>query len=1091
MPAESEVVPSDNDTKRDAPQPATTEWKKQATAKVKFILIVGIVVVQTIWAMAIPIKNVVVMPYPKLVDDVDSTNTSAYDSEQSELTTRKISGHDVYRILTDVVNLSINNTAVRNFMEEKGDFAVDEVAALLTPQEHRAVAMFYGMLFQASEFPAGGFVHREQKLFYDSTTNQSASTVTLRCSRFDVMQGMQCKNAMGAVCDDSDWNSPRTLQLTPVDLNKTTQGMGWQNPISMVGLVTTVDAMMRSLFQTKKWKLAYAANAPMWEMTIMPDPTVLQYVSDGMKGSNPFKIHPLDRPNDQVTVLESCFGSEILLARYYINIFAGQIIQQALTANNQYDPVDAVNITADFSSVLEDILRYDMHLTSGAGHQQFMDEQKKFAGNLMTQHTVSIMNYKRDRPMTGAMLMGSSPRNMDYLQYYPNSYYSYVDTWLEDNNKTFVTDLRQLGAKYAGYNGFKFDFTHNTMGVQRLSERRRTEGTGYPTDWFEQEAVIAAWYRKHEVNDSNSLIKLGERVWGPDSPTTGQDMNCMEGMFRKLTQTVWITALRQKPVLSHLVYMSMEDPDDPATWFYKQMLVTNVVGETICGIRVQFPFSHEDGPPINGESWVLITLLSAFLKVYSPSELHAMIMAEMPVTFMNLLEIEAGQLMFKDAVHCYVGWKTLGVNASDDRRSVWTKLNTTFSKMINETLHVVEAIHTQMTGAVGAATVIPTAYVETPRSNSIFRYSGPPVYWQHQPLNVGLMRLSASRSPTQQEMQPLRDSLRCYNTLEMRFLNISTRCWAEPQNKQEARYKMTSEGLRMLKFSVWSLGIVVNINAAVISFRFAHRIAELWRHSRFSDMGWTMALNLDIQGIGLLSMDGIVIMAFSSVPMILSYHLPIDPAFVPPGSTSVNENKVFAEFMVLLSLTWFVRLGIELGVKVIHLKHYNWWFSLLTSRIRLATIIIIIFIRLGMPINGVNYNQGLTKFIVSCVVSVVLGFLSVLLSVFFDKENNHSTDRLSRLMVQNRFPRNVHGVIGQLEAGWIHAGMLMEGWRVLKLDGKPSALVHGPTKLLPTDECNVQIAMLTPELLAQLQSDKIAPSKAVASSKISCVSQGS
>ncbi|KAJ0397713.1 hypothetical protein ATCC90586_008130 [Pythium insidiosum] len=68
-------------------------------------------------------------------------------------------------------------------------------------------------------------------------------------------------------------------------------------------------------------------------------------------------------------------------------------------------------------------------------------------------------------------------------------------------------------------------------------------------------------------------------------------------------------SLVQLPVLSHLEFMSMTDPDDPAVWFKKQMTVSEIMGETITGQRVSFPFSREGRAPINRSEWVIVPLL--------------------------------------------------------------------------------------------------------------------------------------------------------------------------------------------------------------------------------------------------------------------------------------------------------------------------------------------------------------------------------------------------------------------------------------------------------------------------------------------------
>ncbi|KAJ0397717.1 hypothetical protein ATCC90586_008134 [Pythium insidiosum] len=72
-------------------------------------------------------------------------------------------------------------------------------------------------------------------------------------------------------------------------------------------------------------------------------------------------------------------------------------------------------------------------------------------------------------------------------------------------------------------------------------------------------------------------------------------------------------SLVQLPVVSHLEFMSMPDPDDPTVWFKKQMRVSENMGEAITGQRVSFPFRREGRAPITRTEWVIVPLLRAFL----------------------------------------------------------------------------------------------------------------------------------------------------------------------------------------------------------------------------------------------------------------------------------------------------------------------------------------------------------------------------------------------------------------------------------------------------------------------------------------------
>ncbi|GLE09409.1 hypothetical protein PINS_up021018 [Pythium insidiosum] len=334
---------------------------------------------------------------------------------------------------------------------------------------------------------------------------------------------------------------------------------------------------------------------------------------------------------------------------------------------------------------------------------------------------------------------------------------------------------------------------------------------------------------------------------------------------------------------------------------------------------------------------------------------------------------------------------------------------------------------------------IPRAYITYNRSSDIFPSEGPPVYWRHSALGVGLVKLASKIAPLPSEVDAWRRSLVCYDTLELRFLNVSTRCWAEPDSVVERRERTRAEGLRLLQFSMWSLGVR----------------AQPHRGGRVAHIP---AARLAALGLGMIPFEGVVIMAFSAVPLMLSYHLPSDARFMEQplngGGRRDLKSAALAEAIVLLSLTWFVRLGIALGDSVVRLRRFNWWFNALTSKLRYVTIAVIAALRQAFRVDGVDYDMALSKLIVSCVASTLLGFLSIAASLCFDRETeseheNLRDDPLSQLMAQHGLVRNLHGTIAQFGGTWTQTGLVMEGWHALAIDGRVQALVQGAPVLLP------------------------------------------
>ncbi|KAJ0391793.1 hypothetical protein P43SY_011322 [Pythium insidiosum] len=1057
-------TPSDDDVRR--------AGRVSGRRRLALAACVVIVVVQSLWAVAIPIKNVVVMPYPRVVPDALSTSSRAYDHETELIRTRWLSGRDVFRVVERVVRLALTDPDLRRSLEAKGDFAIDSLGNLLSPEDYNVVSQYYALVFQASELPAAGTVPRSQPIAVWQASTQQWVNATLTCSHTETIPGMRCVNPEGGVCDDRDWDlRPRQLTLTPVDLQSLTNNTGWTNKNSLLSFVTWTHNTMRALFTKKDWSAAVAETTQVQLLSVLEDGHRIRYDSSNIFDNSIVSSEFVrsKRLTDWLDLgyrrFESCFGSEFLLSGFFANYFALRLIEDIVVANRLYGTSTAFTALPvhNFSSAWSDIFSHDVHLTSGAGALKFQDERRTYLGSEMTRFTEATAALKKDRPMVGSILMGSSFRMLLFMKWYPNSYYSFLQ--VEERGDTVVADWRQVGGYHAGFNGFKFDFVRNTMGVFRLAERRATEGSGYGHDWFAQERELARWFLQHEDQDPRSLVQLVSSVWQKDLdalPAQG----CREGLLRKVTQTVWIRALRWQPVLSHLVFMSMTDPDDPAVWFKKQMGVSEIVGETITGQRVSFPFSREGRAPITGSEWVLVPLLRAFLQRWNASEVVDEVMAEMDTTFLELIEVENGKMMFKDATHCHFGWATLGVTGTSSKDDVWKKTRARMRAMIAGIVDSVDPIYAEMAARVDVH--IPLEYVFYNRKNNIFPYEGPPVPWRHSALGIGLLKLAVKVAPLDEEVMALRDALTCYDVLELRYLNVSTRCWAEPQNAEEGRKRYRSEGLRLLKFSMWSLGVVLNVIGAVVSLKYCGRVLRLWRQDRFSDLSITQALNLDIQALGMISFEGVVIMAFSSVPLILVYHLPVDSRFMP--DVSEQPTTVFSECMVLLSLTWFIRLGIALGDGVIHLRYYNWWFDLLTSRVRYCLIAVLAVFRACLRVRGVDYDMGLSKLIASCVVSVVLGFGSVVASVWFDRDNRRSQDAASRLMLKHKLARNIVGVVAQFGGQWTQSGLVLEGWRALRVDGRLDAIVCGSRVVsLDAAKSDVAIEELPRDFLRRLQ----------------------
>ncbi|GLD91910.1 hypothetical protein PINS_up000443 [Pythium insidiosum] len=1001
-----------------------------------------IVIAQALWALVIPIRNVVIMSNPSFIDDSEVTFTNASYPGFARAMPR-LNGPEVLALVRDILELSIGDDTIRRKFEEKGDFVIDDLAAILSPDNHKLFGYYYGLVVQSSEVLAATYTPRTETVVIKDPATNVDKTVTLSCDASDnVLQGMLCVDGTtNGPCDDTSFDNamPKsTTRLTPVDLNRTV-GLeaGWHNSAGLMAFIEFFHQIMRQVFAKKKWSdalLVYKETSVVYNPyrfdipftsdnhVIMPDETSF-WINDGAYlklGKSKFV---------------SCAQSEIILGYIYVRRFVADLIQATLVKYDVYNAKSALVETPEFIKERASVVfSAKLSVTIGAGYSSFSDVTHYLARLKMTEKAVSSVLLKRDRAMSGAMLVGSSVRHMWYMMKYPNSFYSYMVPEIRDD--TVYLQYRQLGSWHSGFNGMKFDFTRNVMAVIKLEERSRAEGTGISVDWFEQEQAFADWFRAYEVQ-TGGLVDLVQRRFGDMSVSRDKQVACYQGLLRKIAQVSWIMALRAKPVLNHLVYTAMEAGGDPAGWTLKQMLLGELVVENPYGFRSPISYVRTEISPNLGNAWPMIPLLNALRIGLTSAVVKQMLMTEMNVTYNALIELEAGDTQFRDVVFCPIGVDSMGVLRTDDKPTMYNRIYPALQLLVSDLIDQVDTIHQKMEAEV-APVQVRQEFIAYNRHHAIFNYEGSPVFWQNNALQIGLMRLATKEAPFPTDLAPVRASIVCYNTLELRYLNVSTKCWNEPGSVEETRIKKFSAGLRVIMFSTWSMGVVLNAIGAYVAFHYTYRLVWCWVRSGMKPIPLALAFNLDIQSVGVLSMSRCAIMAFGVIPLIVSYHLPADEEF---KRRSNDYPEWIIEFIVAFSMTWFVRLGMELGRYFVYIEYFNRWFYITTTRLRHLCVILTTFIRLGIPVQQGDFNDGILKLCVSCGVSFLMGFVLVLLSRVFRSEGGMARDRVSVLFAKSKLNRVWHGTLGQTIHGWAHFGLLYEGWQVVRRRDKSLSLV--------------------------------------------------
>ncbi|DBA04954.1 TPA: hypothetical protein N0F65_006956 [Lagenidium giganteum] len=993
-----------------------------------------LVVTQVFWAMIIPIKNVAVMSTPLVRDDqVETSTNSSYPGLQLGKT-QEMTGQDVLALVNDILELSISNDAIRHKFEENGDFVIDDLATMLTSEQHKTFGLYYGLVLQSSEALAATFTPREEDIIIANASASGDVKITLKCPASDAqLQGMLCTDASGLPCDDSSF-----VDGTPKPDTKL-------KPVQLSSVVGDRADYAPSVCQTE---LAGSHIMPYQDYSVIYNPYPL---------TTPFSIDNVLKMPDEATfwvndgaylkygkaTFISCALSEIVLGYVYVRRYVIDLIQQKLKEQNWYKVNSALITSPAF--ILDRakiVFSSSVSVTVGAGFSDFSEINRKLYTVLMTSKASSMVLLKRDRAMEGSMLMGSSIRHLWYMMRYPNSFYSYMTP--EVRSDSVVLEYKQIGSLHSGFNGMKFDFTRNVMAVIKLSERAKLEGTGQNVNWFDQEQQFADWFFHREGSE---LVPLVRQQFGDLGVGAAKEVECYRGLIRKIAQVTWIMALRQHVSLNHLVYTAMLDGGDPASWTAKQMLLDELVVEDPYGYRSSISYVRTSITPNTGNAWPMIPLLVALQLFHGRNDTLRMLFDEMNGTYNNLIELEAANTQFRDVVFCPIGVNKFGVSKTDDKASMYEKIAPALKLLLADIVDAVPHIHSAMENEV-APVQVRQELLQWNRHHPIFMYEGSPVYWQNSALAVGLVRLATKEAPLPEDLERYRSSVVCYNTLELRYLNASTRCWNELRSVLETRTQRSSEGLRVISFSMWSMGVVLNVIGAHVAIIYSTRLWRSWVLSGFEDISMELAVNLDIQSIGMLNLGQCAIMAFSVLPLIVSYHIPNDIEFTQP----TGYPSWFVEIIVALCMTWFVRLGMEIGRYAIRLRHFNRWFYITSTRVRYTAVVVTWVVRLSIPVKDGDFNMGIWKLIVSCVASLFLGAIMITASKLFETPDFQPRDRLSQLLLRGGFDRNWYGVLGQTTFGWSHVGLLFEGWQVVKRGNGRIGLVH--SKFLDLDEAS-------------------------------------
>lgn len=586
------------------------------------LVVLLIIIVQAVWAIAIPVKNVVMMTNPEFRADSTTTESAEYTFLPSENVTVAIPGRDIVPLLRDVLRVALGQRMIRENFEAAGAFDLDSAYQLLSPEDFHVIAQYYTILFQTTEFPGGIMTPRAQHFNTDdiaklpqdtlgvwvrpTDTTKTNRFIRLSCSAENAkLDGTRClQSGTPFVCYDFPVKGAvRDYEHVSFDRLRDTAGLA--NNIGQLYLIEVFHSTMATLFGTRSWKKTLDAI----QFSTLPNVALTNafasvFSDDGRPMILEKYVDTFNLPLAvmSTTNLESCEVSELFSSKFYTKAYALQLIQTALNEYGLYDSTAVVvHPPNQTEAIVAPILEYDLFITSGVRYEPMSDAgSRNLAGVTVASMSTAATRFKLDKKVDGTQAYGTSLRMLQFMASYPE-YYSYQRRELRKTASGTAFDVVEysvLGSSSSGLNTFKANWWANTMGVYRLRELPADPAstTRVFDKWWDEEAKFARWFANLERSDDapfhlfdKYLDIAPHQVVINDNPLTA----CHRAFFRTLTKITYLSILTFSQLPSYAVFMSNIN-GGAAPWFKTMMLRSELYGETIAGGRHAFTFSSDD-----------------------------------------------------------------------------------------------------------------------------------------------------------------------------------------------------------------------------------------------------------------------------------------------------------------------------------------------------------------------------------------------------------------------------------------------------------------------------------------------------------------
>lgn len=1036
-----------------------------------------ILCLQAAWAVVIPLKNIATVVYPTTRPDALVTQVESYVYDDT--TEAQVRGTDIVPLLRNVLDVVLSNDFVRNQLEAGGSFDLDSIYKMLSLTEFASISKYYALVLQVTQFPGGAFTPRP----FPSTTSPESVSILLRDSSdtsTDIrdiainlacleanafLSASKCTSGDGLPCPNEYVQQNETRVYSDVDLKSLSIGSGLENNVGLMFVIEFFQQTMDAVFATQDWYDAL--------QDLSYNESIEVSLASGMlsayKNGTPYLLDTdalllgIQVGDMQTAQLASCITTELTVAQFYTRSYVLHLVRESLVSYGLYDASthDPILLPTATVGILDPIFAFNISITSSVQASSMKQQRTSlFQRAQVATLTTEAGRLKLDHKFNSAnQVHGSSIRMLQYMSFYPELLSVYESEYVTGSGSDGAydsQDYKLVGASGSGVNTFKDSAltTAASWMVFPLKELRKAES---PNDsWWDDEAMYASWFQDLEAStkapfyafDTNLTLTTTTRTAPVDD---NEATRCHRALFKVIGKVIYLALLRLSAPTSYLMFQS-DVLEGHREWLLNQIYNQELASDGFFGERVTLtyrngPYTRKD----DGSAWVVVPILSAMVEYFGSDNTLANVLEEFDSSFRLFIKESNGDLNFPDTASCRVtghvnttdNSDNYVVTASDTLDEIYAKIYPGLALSMQTLVDSIPAVLVQMNTAMKAKKVATISLTSdqimgntmvTATSVSL----GSPVYWQPSPLMAGLVKFWPAKTPLDSVLAKLRANTRCYNMLELRYLNVTTRCFAEPGDVQYSLLRYQSEALRKFLLSNWSMAIMLNTIACVIVFRYLRKLLKAWRVTKFAGLYSEVALQLNIQGMGVLSISQTLLLLAACAPSLIGFHIPEDPVFMPRYHPHGEKmNKIAIDFFVTLSMSWFLKLGFEVCNRCINPRKPVDGYYLV--RLRWFMLVFIFLMRLATPDGHRDGDFLMWKLIITCLVSLTLGacctavvFLPERRGKIVDGSKKEGTDAVLAALVKQNLPLSRYGVVGRTTRGWSKAGLIVEGWRLVE-----------------------------------------------------------